>query len=288
MSKRSSYSYSILRYVHDISTGEFVNVGLVLHSHEAAFLKFRNKTTTGRISSLFPNFRASQFKSLVKLVAARFRVVEQECSPNVGLWEKSGSLKEILSQVLPEDDSSLVWSDVSSGASYNLDATFERIFDRFITRFDHKSHGHGKSDEDVWRSFKKDLEKRNLLQFFKTKKISGRDDEIEFPLAWKNGVWHCVEPISFDLSASDSIRDKAHKFLGQITSVADSNEQFKLYIVAAKPTDESLAGAFEKAMHILQKIPGAKEIYTEDQSAALAESFSERISADLLDKQPRH
>lgn len=288
MSKRSSYSYSILRYVHDISTGEFVNVGLVMHSRDAVFLRFRNKTTTSRISTLFPNFKASQFKSLIKLVANRFRVMEEEYSPNIGLWERNGSLKEVLSQVLPEDDSSLVWSDISSGASDNLDITFDKIFNRYITRFDHKSHVHGKSDEDVWRSFKKDLEKRNLLRFFKAKKISGQGDEMEFPLAWKNGIWHCVEPISFDLSASDSIRDKAHKFLGQITSIADSNERFKLYVVAAKPSDSSLAGAFEKALHILGKIPGNKEIYTEDQSAVLAEVFSEQISADLLDKQLMH
>lgn len=288
MSKRSSYSYSILRYVHDISTGEFVNVALVMYSRNATFLKFRNKSTTGRISSLFPNFKPSQFKALLALVRNRVRVIEQESGPNVGLWRQADSLNEILSDVLPKDDSSLVWSDISNGVSDDLNVTFEKMFVRYITRFDHKSQSHGKSDDDVWRSFKKDLEKRNLLQFFEPKKISGKDDEVEFQLAWKNGIWHCVEPISFDLSAPDSIREKAHKFLGQLTSVSDSAEQFKLYIVAAKPSNASLIDAYDKAIHILQKIPGTKEIYAEEESSALAELFSNQILSDLMDKEPRY
>ena len=285
MSNRSSYSYSILRYVHDISSGEFVNVGLVMYSHGSMFLKFKHKTTTSRISSLFPNFKATQFKALIKLVSNRFRIIEQECNPNVGLWCQANSLKEVMLEVLPKDDSSLVWSEPSSGATPDLNLTFEKIFTRYITHFDHKQLTHGKSDDDVWRSFKRDLEKRNLLRFFKAKKISGEDDEVEFKLAWKNGVWHCVEPISFDLSAPDTIREKAHKHLGQLTSVSDSSEAFKLYIVAARPSDASLSDAFDRAIHILGKIPGTKEIYTEDQAGTLADLFSSQILADITTKE---
>lgn len=285
MSTRSSYSYSILRYVHDISTGEFVNIALVMHSRDAAFLKYRNKTTTGRISALFPNFKASQFRSLLKLVRSRFRVIEKEFNSGLGLWNRTETLKELLVEAFPKDDSAFVWSEISSGISDNLEVSFDKIFARYITRFDQKNLGHGKSDEDVWRSFKRDLERRNLLGYFEHTTISGKDDEVEFSLAWKNGIWHCVEPISFDLSAQETIRDKAHKFLGQLTSVSDSNEQFKLYIVAAKPRDPQLTDAFERAISILDKIPGDKEIYTEEQSSILADLFSTQISDDIAAKE---
>jgi len=256
-----------------------------MYSPSETFLKFRNKTTTGRISSLFPNFKPSQFKSLIRLVKDRFQVIEKESNPSIGLWNRPESLREIVAEVLPKDDSSLVWSDISNGVSEDLNTAFEKIFARYISRFDHKSQSHGKSDDDVWRSFKRDLEARNLLKFFEPKKITGKDDEVEFPLAWKNGVWHCVEPISFDLSAPDSIREKAHKYLGQLTSVSDSTEEFKLYIVAAKPSDNSLTEAYVKAIHILNKFPGSKEIYTEEQASTLADMFSKQILADVLSKE---
>ncbi|MPM92896.1 hypothetical protein SDC9_140032 [bioreactor metagenome] len=281
MSGRVSYSYSILRYVHDISTGEFVNVGVVMYSRDADFIKFKGKITTGRISGLFPTLKVSQYKSLMKLICSRFKVIEKESASGLGFAREINSvssLEEILSKSLPRDDGSLVWSGVSSGASENLETSFEKIYARFVTRFDSKQQAHGRSDDDVLRGFKRDLERRNLLSFFEPKKIAGHDDEFEFPVAWKNGIWHCVEPVSFDLSASESIREKAHKCLGQITSIADAEEKFKLYLVVAKPRDEALQAAYERAIHILDKIPAAKEIITEDQTDKLAEEFSSRIS----------
>jgi hypothetical protein len=55
-----------------------------------------------------------------------------------------------------------------------------------------------------------------------------KDDEIDFQHAWKNGAWHCLEPVSFDLLRADSIREKAHKVLGELTSLRDATEPFKV------------------------------------------------------------
>ncbi|MCK7468808.1 MAG: hypothetical protein MZU91_12245 [Desulfosudis oleivorans] len=57
------------------------------------------------------------------------------------------------------------------------------------------------------------------------------------------GVWHCRAPVSFDLASSDSIRDKAHRWLGQLTSVAGASEPFKLYFLVGEPAQaEAAAG----------------------------------------------
>jgi hypothetical protein len=106
----------------------------------------------------------------------------------------------------------------------------------------------------VWRHFSRELENHQLSNFFVEKTISGRDDDVQFKSAWKNGIWHCVEPLSFDLTAADSIRDKAHRFLGQMTSVADAPEKFKLYLVLATPSEPALKPVFEQAVQILKKV----------------------------------
>jgi hypothetical protein len=46
---------------------------------------------------------------------------------------------------------------------------------------------------------------------------SGREivadaDTKTFSKAWKNGVWHCLEPVSFDLVDGSSIHAKAHRY----------------------------------------------------------------------------
>jgi hypothetical protein len=39
MSERTNYTFTVSRYVHDITTGEFVNVGVLLHAPKAKFLR---------------------------------------------------------------------------------------------------------------------------------------------------------------------------------------------------------------------------------------------------------
>lgn len=277
MNIRIPYSYSVLRYVHDTVTGEFVNVGLVMFSPEGEFLHFKTKATLGRVTSMFPSLKTSAFKALMGALKKRFSVIEAEATAGLSICEKKSRLDEVLLDALPKDDSSLVWSPISTGVSADLTASFDKVFSRHITKFDQKAHRKSRSDDDVWRQFRKDLEKRNLLNFFESKNIAGKDDEVEFPFAWKNGIWHCIEPISFDLAASESIREKAHRWLGQITSVTDSSEKFKVYLVLAKPQQPSLAAAFEKAVSILEKVPVPSEIYIDSEMDRLAEKLQKQV-----------
>ena len=53
------YTYTILRYVHDTSTGEFANVGVVLSSPEAHYANAILRPTYGRLSKMFPGFDAA-------------------------------------------------------------------------------------------------------------------------------------------------------------------------------------------------------------------------------------
>jgi hypothetical protein len=136
----------------------------------------------------------------------------------------------------------------------------------------------GRSDDDVWKKFKKTLEERNLTRVLRPKKITVQDDEVEFEHAWQNGIWHCLEPVSLDLTAADSIREKAHRWLGQLTSVKESSERFKVYMLVGEPRREGLEKAFEKAVSILRKTPVQNEIVLERD----AEEFSERFAKEVV------
>ena len=118
-----------------------------------------------------------------------------------------------------------------------------------------------------------------MLRHFQPKKIAVQDDEVEFQYAWKNGVWHCLEPLSFDLAAAETIRDKAHRWLGHIASVRNATEPFKLYLLIGAPQQEQLQPAFLNAMSILGKIPGDKEIVLENEASSLAARIAQEIDA---------
>jgi len=278
MKTRVSYTYSILRYVHDIPTGEFVNVGVAVHCATENYFNVIFRSTSGRVSEFFPDIKTDAFKALLKSLSTRFKDLSDVYSSPLNFGDKPRNLEEILKSVTPKDDSALVWSDISSGLSDSPQKTLEKLFSRYVAKYDHKKQHHRRTDDDVWRSFKKDLVDRNIHKLFEEKVISGKDDEVKFPAAWKNGVWHCVEPISFDLSAAENIKDKAHKCLGQITSIKDTSEQFKLYLLVSKPNGKGLDQAFSRAVSILEKMPVTTEIFFEDQRIDLIDKFAAQIS----------
>ena len=109
-----------------------------------------------------------------------------------------------------------------------------------------------------------------------------QDDEVEFQYAWKNGVWHCFEPLSFDLASAESIRDKAHRWLGQIASLSGAADPFKVYFLVGAPQQEQLRPAFINAMSILRKIQGEKEIVQEQDAPTLAAHIAKEVQSHPL------
>lgn len=278
--KFKNYEFTILRYVHDRITGEFINFGVVLYCREEKTLIAKCKTRTGRISAAFPDFDRHHLKSVIRhidsaLNDAAKRLKNELCFEDI-------SIDKIINRTLKRDDSSLQWGSISSGITLDLNSEIERIYQRYVTFHDTPVARDRRTEQDIWRDFERHLKSFTDIDHFQPKKITVRDDELEFKHAWKNGMWHCVEPVSFDLADADNMKDKAHRWLGQMTSIQNANEEFKLYLLVSKPKEKGLEKAFEKALNILRKIPTDKEVFLEEDADKLASAMKDKI--DLHDR----
>jgi len=276
---KTPYTYSVLRYVHDITTGEFINVGVVLYSREGCYASALCRSTFGRLSRAFPGMDGDAFKSLMRFVQSRIEEIGDGLKKELPLNGHPATVMDVAHAVLPPDDSSLQLSPPGSGLSENLSQTLEGLFERLVIRYDERPQQERRSDEEVWRKYRRSLENRHVLKHLQPKKISVQDDEVEFQYAWKNGVWHCLEPVSFDLSSADSIREKAHKWLGQLLSVKDTREPFKVYLLLGEPQHEALRPAFDKAVSILHRLPVPSEVIREGNAGDFSEQFAREIEA---------
>jgi hypothetical protein len=276
---KTSYSYTVLRYVHDTTTGEFVNVGVALLAPEARYVSALCRTTYGRLGKVFPGMNGESFKSLMRYIQSRFEEMGMNLREELPLDKTPPSVMPLAHSILPPDDSSLQWSEPGGGTTDDPSGTLEKIFSRMVTRYDEAPQYERRSDDEVWRKFRRGLESRHVLRFLKPKKIVVQDDEVEFDYAWKNEQWHCLEPLSFDLTAAESIREKAHRWLGQIASVKDAKDRFKVYLLLGEPQMEKLKPAFEKALSILNKMPVEKELIRENEAARFSEQFATAVEA---------
>jgi hypothetical protein len=166
---------------------------------------------------------------------------------------------------LPLDDSSLQWSPVGAGLTVDAQKTFDQLYHRFVTRYDRPSQ-HRKSDEDVWRPVEAKLKEQGVKVELEPKRIQGSTDTVEFRHAWKNGRWHVYEPLSFDLSDADNIKDKARRWLGHLSAVkVGALEDVQVHFIVGRPQSTALEPAYRTAVEILRKVPFDNDIFEEDQ-----------------------
>lgn len=276
MSARIAYTYVVLRYVHDTTTGEFVNVGVALHAPESRYLGALCRTTYGRLNKVFPSLNAEHFKALMRHVQGEFERLGERMREQLPL-ENAQSVVDYARAVLPQDDSSLQWSPAGSGRTVDPAMTLERLFERMVMQYETAGARERRNEDDVWRHFKRTLESRHLLRYFEPRTIAVEDDEVEFRHTWKNGVVHCLEPISFDLASPDSIKEKAHRWLGRMTSIAASPERFRMYFLVGAPQDESLMRAYENALRVLGKARVEQTIISETEADRLAQLLAGEV-----------
>lgn len=275
MSGKQSYSYTLLRYVHDPMTAEFVNVGLLVYSPKARALRVRMRHTYGRLSATFPDLDRDGFRVAMRRLEREFRRLSKQIE-KPDLLPSASDVMAIARKVLVADESSLQWSPPGAGLTADLDAQTDRLFDRLVGRYDTKNERR-RSDEDVWRPVRETLEARNIADRFGEKTIVGSADSIDFRHAWKNGLWHCVQPLSFDLADDEGIKDKARRWTGHLAAVADAGDTFRPYFLVAAPSDPKLNPAFDTALSILQKSPVEPEIYLESNAQALVDRMEDEI-----------
>lgn len=277
---KTTFTYTVLRYVHDIATGEFVNMGVALYAPEAKYVSAICNSRYGRLSKMFLEVNGENLRSLMRYIQARFEEHAAKLSSELAL-EKPKSVMEIAVSILPRDDSSLQWSEPNGGFTEDPAATLEQLYIRLVERYEQRAQLPSRNDDEVWRTYRKALETKQVLARLQPKRIVAKDYDHEFDHAWKNGVWNLFQPVSMDLLDADSILDKANRWLGRATNLKDSDEKFRLWMLIGEPRIEKLKPAYGKALNILNKMPVQKDFVTEQE----AQKFSEQL-ADEMAKHP--
>ena len=277
MNKKQAYTYTILRYVHDIVSGEALNVGVVMHAPAASFLRGRTRKTIGRLKQAFPDLDRAAFVRSMRAVDRGLKAIAKEAKP---LLEKQIDARSHALKVLPSDDSSLQWSPTATGLTVDPDKTFERLYKRYVVRYDLTSVRR-RTDEDVWRPVQEKLTEHGIDVPFAPKSVVGSQDSIVFEKAWQNGRWHAYEAVSLDLADADGIKDKARRWRGHLAAVAEGTpEEIHLHFLLGRPQNKSLMDAYEIAKAIMEHAHFAAEVVEENEIDNLVASIETAYHTD--------
>ena len=274
---RGEFHFSVLRYVYDPVTLEFVNVGVVLYAPVHGFIRALCTNHYSRISRMFGQIDGPLYRSTTRYIESRVSALNDEMSRGLLFGNGEEKLETMLARILPPDDSALKFAAGGTGITEHPEKTLSRLFSRYVTRYETPSETSRRNDEEVWRVFREPLEKKSIAPRLSPKKITAKDYEYPFQHAWRNGIWRVYEPVSLDLVDGSSILEKANKWLGRATSLKDSEEPFKLFLLLGEPSDPALRETLNKARNILAKIPIQKELVRERD----AEEFAEKVHSEF-------
>ena len=114
MTKKEPYNYVVLRYVHDVLSGEFVNVGLVMAVPGRPLIITKARKAFGRIKSFFLDLDSEAYKRAIDAAERGLRLVERSLKSE-GLFKGEKNAGDYGRLAVPLDDSALQWSPVGAG-----------------------------------------------------------------------------------------------------------------------------------------------------------------------------
>jgi hypothetical protein len=274
MSSRS-YTFIILRYRHDPVAGELLNVGVVVHAPGARFLGARFRKSLARFHKVYPDLSTPALRDDINRLSKSFAAASKS-ERNELFFDKTSA--ETYARRIVDQSSAFVWSTMGSGVTDSPQAALDDVYDRFVARFEEK-HEERRTDQDIWRPFRDRLAEHHVTAELQAKIIRSPVAEVEFDHAWKNGEWHCLQPLSFDLASPDGIQDKAARWAGNFVGLAESPEPFRAYLIVGAPSDPALQTAYGKALSLIRQAPAPPVIIEEDEASAFADQFAAQIAA---------
>jgi hypothetical protein len=271
---KHAYSYAVLQYRHDVWVGEALNAGVLLFSESARFLKLKARTGQGRLAQAYPDLDHGALRDAVKALERRF----EKIATTSGLFLPSGSAIAVGQKVLIPDDSSLSWGMTGSGVSADPEEALDKIYARFVGRYDKAAGRDVRTDEMVFETVRRKLELAELYQRVQPHVVRSQYATIPFDHAIENGAWHVIQAVSFDSADEDRMLDKAAKWAGRLQSLADLQGKVRPYFVTGKPTNNILMPQYHKMVGLLRASPLDPVVMDEEHAGDLVAKVAEHLT----------
>ena len=141
------YQYQVLRYVHDRNTGEFINLGVVLHFSDESgnLLQSRFTHKFKRLSQFFKTEPAT-LKGL-KTVLTHMQQKLQQLQAGKGNLTSNPDLQDLTRYLLPPDDSSLIFTPPQEALAPAQEQALNHLFFSLVERYEPNTPTHSSGNK---------------------------------------------------------------------------------------------------------------------------------------------
>lgn len=281
------YSYSTLRYRHDPTSGEAVNVGVLLYSPEEGFAELELDDNYGHLTGLFREFSKEDFEMSLHALQAELREARAQFREPSLLEAKPQTAVELAAKLLPDQGGTLRFGELGRGRGRDLEDETQTLFQMLIAdqRPEHHSRPR-RNNEEVWSVYRQILEVYGIPRVLEEAKVqTPRLPPFNFKHTFQNGARHVLQPLTLEYSKASAIIDKAAQWKAYGDELAESAGFGKLYLLLGTPDrmmpnfTEEHEEAVESAVNLLDNTRVEHEIVREDGSAIFAKNLFDEMKA---------
>jgi hypothetical protein len=259
--------------MHDLSSGEFVNIGVVMFEPTALSLKLKLSDRYQRVSEFFGGISGNAYRAVVRQIERSLVAASHDLRQPSLLAESPGSLSAVLGRVAPDAESSLRFSEVMYGVSEKVDLRLEELFDEFVRKYETRDDRIRREESDVGQELDRQLIKSGLWDKVKFDyQIQAEHYRFSFHAAWQNGKTQVLQPISFDLVDEQKIVEKATRWTGRLYNLSQGAD-FGFNGVLARPQDRKLDKALNEAIAILSDSPLVRNVVLEEDADSILDQI---------------
>lgn len=264
------YQAAIVRYRHNVSAGELVNVGVVMWLPTDGRLLFRLNERYGRLASFFKGVDFAGYRQQI-------RQLRDHCTMVCAHGREADSIADLLPLLLRDDASVFQWSEPLGGAVRDPDKRLDQLFAELVERHEVRGPRERRDEVEIWSNITRKLEARGLDKRIRYNvDLSADSFAHRFHAGWQNGTTQVLEPISLDYLNPREMIDRANTWSGRLHTLGLS-QQFAFTGVVAGPERADLAVAFQQAKSILRRAPHVRKIVGEDN----LDQVMDEIESDL-------
>lgn len=130
----TTYQYQLLRYQHDVATGEFAHVGLVYFDAKTSFLRTRMIKNYERIALFFGAIDGEHLMRTLHGLENEFNRLAKSLNKD-STFRQFSSVKELTSSVLPPNDNALSFSPIFKGIDFDHNNSFNDLYYNLIGKY---------------------------------------------------------------------------------------------------------------------------------------------------------
>jgi hypothetical protein len=274
---RIAYTYCLVKYVHDPSVGEMLNIGVLMCAPSVNFIEAKFNYHYERLSSTFADFDGDNYRETIKDIELSLSKIKDLnlSSTLFVIKERVENVEQLSGQLIMDRSLSIQFGGMLAGLTYNLEEELEGIFQQSVLAQYPIKEKKSRTDEEVWALYKKPLHQKHLDKYLKPKRFSSDAYDYKFEHAFKNEKWHVLKPVNMEYAASQTIQDRATKIFGEAAAMEGDPDLSKMYILLGTPKLASHKTAYIKAKNLLHKIPINKEIIEEDEAEGFADHLAD-------------